>query len=135
MYFFLILWCLIHRYVIGIVEQIVGSSWENNGDSGGSSCRCLMCPYFSGPIFSLAWLSPTIYNKIGRSQSTQRILFFLTSLFLNDERKSNREDSNKMTRECVETLKYKRIMCLSYEIYIHTICFESWSIEQLTYLF
>jgi hypothetical protein len=84
---------------------------------------------------------PLLYDKIDRSShlkgstkvwahlslwvnSTSGILdpakymkndIFLTLQFLNDRRKSNSEDLKKMTRECVETVNYRRILCLSFK--------------------
>jgi hypothetical protein len=87
-----------------------------------------------GPIFS--YRSSPLLIKSWVSPNTQRTIF-LTSLFLNDERKLNSEDSKKMTRECVETLKYEKIMCLLIEIsfFFYNTSVKKWNIEHLTFLF
>jgi hypothetical protein len=51
------------------------------------------------------WANPT--SKVLGLAKYAKNDIFLTSQFLNDGRKSNREDSKKMTRECVESWDYE----------------------------
>jgi hypothetical protein len=51
--------------------------------------------------------------------------FIINITILNDGRRLNSEDSKKMAREYIETMKYNRIMCLPFEIHTHTTYFEN----------